>query len=331
GGMLPGLGWVVDGQVHSLPALYVGAVLAGLGAGMVYGTCVPNAVKWFARRRGLAAGLTVAGFGAGAALTVWPLFTMVQRSGPFQTFTFFGLVQGGVIILCGLFLVRPPERVAAAEERTVRCLQGRRDMTLGEALRSPVFWVMYATFTLVAAGGLMSVAQLGPIAKAFRVADLPIRVWFWTAPALRLALQLNNIVGGISRPLLGWISDSVGREKTLAVAFVVDAIGIWAFSRFGHTPVSFVLLVALVFFAWGELYSIFPSLMRDHFGQRYAATNYGVLYPAKGVASSYVTISAMITAATGSWTAALYLCVAMNLIPAFLVIGVLRPLRLREI
>src|SRR5262245_26531932 len=137
GGIFSGLGWVVDGQFHSLFALYVGAGLAGLGAGMVYGTCVPNAVKWFARRRGLAAGLTVAGFGAGAALTVWPLFTMIQRAGPFQTFTFFGLVQGGVIVLCGLFLVRPPERVTAAEERTVRCLQGRRDMTLGEALRSP--------------------------------------------------------------------------------------------------------------------------------------------------------------------------------------------------
>jgi len=184
--------------------------------------------------------------------------------------------------------------------------------------------------TLVAAGGLMAVAQLGPIAKAFHIGKVPIHLAMWTLPTILLTLQLNNVVGGIARPLLGWVSDYVGREKTLAVAFTVEGIGVWAFSRYGHTPVTFVLLSALVFFAWGEIYSIFPSLVRDHFGQRFAATNYGMLYTAKGIASFLVPISSVITAATGSWTAALYLSAALNIVAAVLV-AVLWPLRKREI
>jgi OFA family oxalate/formate antiporter-like MFS transporter len=331
GGILAALGWVVNGTIHTLPGLYAGGAIAGIGAGMIYGTCVPNAVKWFSRHRGLAAGLTVAGFGAGAALTVTPLVMMIERSGPFHTFTFFGIMQGAVIVICGLFLVSPPRQATAAMLRESRCLQGPGDSPLSQTLRSPVFWVMYVMFTLVAAGGLMAVAQLAPIAKSFKIADTPVQVAFWTAPALLLTLQLNNIVGGISRPLLGWISDNVGREKTLCVAFIVEGIGVWAFSKFGHTPVSFIALAALVFFAWGEVYSIFPSLVRDHFGQRYAATNYGVMYTAKGIGSLLVPISGIITAMTGSWTAALYLSAALNIIAAILAIAVLWPLRLREV
>jgi MFS transporter, OFA family, oxalate/formate antiporter len=330
GGIFCGLGWICDGQIHSLPGLYAGGALAGIGAGMIYGTCVPNAVKWFSKHRGLAAGLTVAGFGAGAALTVTPLVMMIERVGPFPTFTIFGIVQGAVIVICGFFLVSPPRDAAALRNEESRCLQGTHDATLGETLRSPVFWVMYLMFTLVAAGGLMAVAQLAPIAKAFHIAKAPIQVAAWTVPALLLTLQLNNIVGGIARPLLGWISDYVGREKTLCVAFIAEGIGVWAFSKFGHTPASFIALAAVVFFAWGEIYSIFPSLMRDHFGQRYAATNYGALYTAKGVGSLLVPISGVIAATSGGWAAALYVSAAMNIVAAILAI-VLWRLRVREI
>jgi len=331
GGILAALGWVCNGTIHSLAGLYAGSAIAGIGAGMIYGTCVPNAVKWFSRHRGLAVGLTVAGFGAGAALTVTPLVMMVERSGPFHTFVFFGIVQGAIIVLCGLFLVSPPRETTLAMQRDVRCLQGPGDSPVSQTVRSPVFWVMYAMFTLVAAGGLMAVAQLAPIAKAFHIANAPVHVALWTAPALLLTLQLNNIVGGISRPLLGWISDYAGREKTLCGAFIAEGIGIWLFSKFGHTPASFIALAAVVFFAWGEIYSIFPSLVRDHFGQRYAATNYGVLYTAKGVGALLVPISGIITAMTGSWTAALYVAAVMNIIAAILAIAVLWPLRVREV
>ncbi|HTW83254.1 MAG TPA: oxalate/formate MFS antiporter [Candidatus Sulfotelmatobacter sp.] len=330
GGVLVALGWTIDGTAHALVGLYVGAVVCGIGAGMIYATCVPNAVKWFAKHRGLAVGLTVAGFGAGAALTVTPLYYMVERAGPFPTFTFFGIVQGAVIVVCGFFLVRPPAAVSIEEQRQVRVLQGNGDVPPARTLRSPVFWLMYLSFTLVAAGGLMGVAQIAPIAKSFHIGKAPIHVGLWVVPTLLLTLQLNNIVGGIARPLLGWVSDYVGREKTLAIAFTVEGIGVLAFSKFGHTPVSFVLLSAVVFFAWGEIYSIFPSLVRDHFGQKYAATNYGMLYTAKGVASFLVPISAVITAATGSWTAALYLAAALNLVAAVCA-AALWPLRKREI
>ncbi|HTJ27485.1 MAG TPA: oxalate/formate MFS antiporter [Candidatus Limnocylindria bacterium] len=331
GGLFSGLGWVCNGQIHSLAGLYAGGALAGIGAGMIYGTCVPNAVKWFSKHRGLAAGITVAGFGAGAAVTVMPLVFMIQHVGPFPTFTFFGIVQGAVIVFCGLFLVSPPRNAVVQRNDESRCLQGTRDMTLGQTLGSPVFWVMYVMFTLVAASGLMAVAQLAPIAKAFHIGKAPIHLLgLWTVPALLLTLQLNNIVGGIARPLLGWISDYVGREKTLCVAFVAEGIGVWAFSKYGHTPVSFILLAAVVFFAWGEIYSIFPSLMRDHFGQRYAATNYGALYTAKGIGSLLVPISGIIAASSGGWSAALYLAAAMNIVAAILA-AVLWPLRVREI
>jgi|HubBroStandDraft_1064217.scaffolds.fasta_scaffold03080_9 OFA family oxalate/formate antiporter-like MFS transporter len=331
GGIFAALGWVCNGQLHSLPGLYLGGALAGIGAGMVYATCVPNAVKWFAANRGLAVGLTVAGFGAGAAVTVTPLVHMIQTAGPFPTFTFFGLAQGAVIILCGFFLVSPPRATTPAMLANVRCLQGTHDYTLLETLRSPVFWLLYAVFILIAAPGLMFVAQIAPVATAFHLAAIPVHVALWTAPVLLLTLQLNNIVGGISRISLGWISDRVGRERTLAVAFSVEGVGVWAFSRFGHTPVAFILLSALVFFAWGEIYSIFPALIRDHFGQRYAATNYGVLYTAKGVASLLVPISSAIAIATGSWTTVFYLAAVMNIVAAFLAIAVLWPLRLREV
>jgi OFA family oxalate/formate antiporter-like MFS transporter len=330
GGILVALGWVVDGSSHALLGLYVGAVLSGIGAGMIYATCVPNAVKWFARHRGLAVGLTVAGFGAGAALTVTPLYYMIDRVGPFPTFTFFGIVQGAVIVACGFFFVRPPAAVSIEEQRQVRVLQGLGDVPPQRTLTSPVFWLMYVAFTLVGAGGLMGVAQIGPIATSFHIAKAPIHLAMWVVPTLLLTLQLNNVVGGIARPLLGWVSDYVGREKTLAVAFTVEGVGVWAFSRYGHTPLTFVLLSALVFFAWGEIYSIFPSLVRDHFGQKYAATNYGMLYTAKGVASFLVPISSMITAATGSWTAALYLSAALNIVAA-LCVAALWPLRKHEI
>jgi OFA family oxalate/formate antiporter-like MFS transporter len=331
GGLFAAAGWICNGQLHSLRGLYIGGALAGIGAGMVYATCVPNAVKWFSANRGLAVGLTVAGFGAGAAVTVTPLVHMIQTAGPFPTFTFFGIVQGAVIVVCGLFLVSPPRATTPAMLANVRVLQGTHDYTLVETLCSPVFWLLYAVFILIAAPGLMFVAQIAPVATAFHLADSPVHVALWVAPVLLLTLQLNNIVGGISRISLGWISDRVGRERTLAVAFAVEGVGVWAFNRFGHSPISFILLSALVFFAWGEIYSIFPALIRDHFGQRYAATNYGVLYTAKGVASLLVPLSSAIAIATGSWTNVFYLAAIMNLVAAFLAAAVLGPLRLREV
>ncbi len=331
GGVLAGLGWVINANAHSLFTLYVGAVCAGIGAGIVYGTSIGNALKWFAGRRGLAAGLTSAGFGAGAALTVIPLTLMIKQSGYQQTFLVFGIAQGLIVLLAAMLLVKPPKAPPEAVPVNPRVLQNRRDFTPGETLRSPVFWVMYVMFVLAATGGLTAIAQLGPIANDRYINAIPVTLFGITAPALTYALSLNNIMNGFSRPLLGWVSDRIGREPTLFGAFIVEGCGIFALMKFGVTPVPFVLLSGLVFFAWGEIYSIFPAMTRDHFGQKYATTNYGMLYTAKGTASLLVPLASVVSAATGSWSAVLLIATTFDISAALIAILVLRPLRAREI
>jgi MFS transporter, OFA family, oxalate/formate antiporter len=329
GGIFAAAGWVTNSFATSLEVLYLGGILAGIGAGIVYGTCIGNAVKWFAGKRGLAAGLTAMGFGAGAALTVIPLTWMVKSSGWEQTFLVFGLLQGAIIVIAAMFLITPPA-MAIKESRPVKVLQGTHDYTPAETLRSPIFWVMYVMFTLVASGGLMAVAQLGPIATDFGIAKAPVSIFGISMATLTYALAINNLVNGFTRPFLGWISDNIGRELTMFIAFMLEGIGIFALMQYGHSPVAFVLLSGVVFFAWGEIFSIFPATARDQFGQKYATTNYGMLYTAKGTGSLIVPLASVLTTMTGSWTLALTVAAVFNIVAALLSIGVLRPLRVRE-
>jgi len=332
GGVLAGLAWVLDAHASSLMLLYVGGALAGVGAGIVYGTCIGNALKWFAGRRGLAAGMTSAGFGAGAAVTVIPLTMMIKSSGYQHTFQTFGLVQGLVIVIAAMFLVTPPKSLPVqAGAVNPNVLQSNREYSPAETLRSPIFWVLYVMFVLVASGGLTAVAQLGSIAKDYYIDNIPVTIFGITAVALTYALSLNNIMNGITRPLLGFLSDRIGRENTMFGAFLIEGIGIFALMKFGTTPVSFVLLSGVVFFAWGEIYSIFPATTRDHFGQKFATTNYGMLYTAKGTAALLVPLASVITAATGNWSATLLIAAAFNIIAALMAVLVLRPMRRREI
>ncbi len=305
-------------------------MLAGVGAGIVYGTSIGNALKWFAGRRGLAAGFTSAGFGAGAALTVIPLTMMVKQAGYQQTFFVFGILQGLIILIVSMILVTPPKAPAEAAKINPRVLQNLREFNPGETLRSPVFWVMYVMFVLAATGGLTAIAQLGPIANDRYINVIPVTILGITAPALTYALSLNNIMNGFSRPLLGFVSDRIGRELTLFIAFIVEGCGIFALAKFGTSPVPFVLLSGLVFFAWGEIYSIFPAMTRDHFGQKFATTNYGMLYTAKGTASLLVPVASVV-AATGGWTTVLIIATCFDISAAIIGLFILRPLRAREI
>src|SRR5579872_2207383 len=330
GGLLAGLAWVINSAATSVETLWIGGAVAGIGAGIVYGTCIGNALKWFAGRRGLAAGLTSAGFGAGAALTVVPLTMMIKADSYQHTFLFFGILQGAIVVLASLILVTPP-KLKPLDAKPPRVLQGTHDHAPAETLRSPVFWIMYVMFVMVGAGGLMAVAQLGPIAKDYYIDTFPVVLFGITAPALTYALSLNNIMNGITRPLLGFVSDRIGREVTMFWAFLLEGLGIFSLMKFGTTPVAFVLLSGLVFFAWGEIYSIFPSTTRDHFGQKYATTNYGMLYTAKGTASLVVPLASVLTAATGSWTAALTVAAVFNILAAIMALAVLLPARVREI
>ncbi len=327
GGVLIGLAWVLSAKLSSLPMLYLAQAIGGFGAGAVYASCLGNALKWFPDRRGLAAGVTGAGFGLGSALTIVPVSMMIKEQGFQHTFLFFGLLQGVAVGLCALFLKMPTKTDAKAPE-IARNLDHRQYNPL-EMMKTPVFWLMYLMFVMMAAGGLMAAAQLGPIAKDFGVADAPVSLIGITLPALTFALSIDRLLNGITRPLFGWISDRIGREATMFIAFGLEGLAILALSQFGHTPIMFVMLTGFVFFAWGEIYSLFPATSGDTFGARFAAANAGLLYTAKGAAALLVPFSSMLTAATGDWHLVLWIAAALNIATALLAVLALYPLRRR--
>lgn len=294
-GILAGLGWVFSGRAESLTGLYVSYAFSGLGAGVVYGTAVGSALKWFPDHRGLAAGLTAAGFGAGSALTVSPIANMINASGYQHAFVVWGIIQGVVVVVAALFLKSPPagwlpgswkERGAAE----VKKRQSAVDFTPAQMAATPQFWLMYLMMTLVATGGLMAIAQLAPMAIDFKVDKIPVKVLFLTLPALQFALSADRLVNGLCRPFWGWVSDHIGREKTMATAFGLEAIAIFVLIHFASHPLLFVVCSAFTFFGWGEIFSLFPATCGDFFGRKYATTNYGFLYTAKGTASVFVPI-----------------------------------------
>jgi OFA family oxalate/formate antiporter-like MFS transporter len=326
GGVLCGISWAMNSVIESLFLLYVSAAIGGIGAGAVYGTCVGNALKWFPDRRGLAAGLTAAGFGAGSALTIIPISNMIGASGYQATFLAFGIGQGLIVFALG-WILRAPQRGEVPAPVQSRLRQSDRDHGPAQVLRSPIFWVMYFMFVLVGAGGLMATANLAPIAKDFKIDGVPVSLIGITLPALTFALSIDRILNGVTRPFFGWVSDNIGRENTMFIAFAIEAVGIWMLSMFGQDPVNFVILSGLVFFAWGEIYSLFPSTCTDVFGSKFATVNAGLLYTAKGTASLLVPFGNMLKDYTGSWHAVFIVAAVMNALAAVMAIGVLKPMR----
>ncbi|HEX3538203.1 MAG TPA: oxalate/formate MFS antiporter [Stellaceae bacterium] len=326
GGILVGIAWALNSVADSLAVLYIAAAIGGVGAGAVYGTCIGNALKWFPDWRGFAAGITAAGFGAGSALTIIPIQNMIQSSGYQSTFLWFGIGQGIVVFVLAWLLRAPvPGEVPAPAQS--RLQQSATDRGPGEVLMSPIFWVMYVMFVLVGAGGLMATAQLAPIAKDFKIDAVPVSLIGLTLPALTFALSIDRILNGVTRPFFGWVSDNIGRENTMFIAFGLEAIGIWALSAFGHDPLHFVILSGLVFFAWGEIYSLFPATCTDVFGSRFATVNAGLLYTAKGTASLLVPLANVLVAYTGNWHAVFVVAALMNAVAAIMAIAVLKPMR----
>ncbi|MEO8564773.1 MAG: oxalate/formate MFS antiporter [Betaproteobacteria bacterium] len=326
GGILCGLAWAINSVASSLTMLYFAAALGGIGAGGVYGTCIGNAVKWFPGRRGLAAGLTAAGFGAGSALTIVPIAAMIRSNGYERTFLTFGLAQGLIVVVLGFALFAPPASMLVAPAKLAPGAS-RHQATPGEMVKSPIFWLMYLMFVLMGAGGLMATAQLALIAKDFKVADAPVSLVGLTLPALTFALALDRVLNGVTRPFFGWVSDHIGRENTMFIAFGLEGVGILALARYGADPVSFVILSGLVFFAWGEIYSLFPATVTDTFGARYATTNTGLMYTAKGTAALLVPLGNVLMTATGTWLAVFVIGASMNILAAVLALFVLKPMR----
>ena len=326
GGVLVAAGWIVNAFAGSLTALYIGSGLAGIGGGAVYATCVGNAVKWFPDHRGLAVGLTAAGFGAGAALTVVPVNLMIHAAGYQSAFLWFGLGQGVLLILLAPIMRAPaPGELPATALPRVR--QSAICCTPREVLASPVFWLLYLMFVMVSASGLMVTAQIAPIAKDYGLSASPL---LWGASALSVALVVDNVMNGLARPFFGFISDRIGREPTMAIAFSLGAASYWLLAMAGHTPWMFVLAAAMVFFTWGEIFSLFPSTCTDLFGTRYASANAGMLYTAKGLSVFLVPLGNVLVARTGSWTSVFLACAVANVFVVVLALFILRPIRIHR-
>jgi OFA family oxalate/formate antiporter-like MFS transporter len=325
GGVCTFLAWYINSQAASLHMLYLGGAVAGIAGGAVYGTCIGNALKWFPDRRGLCGGLTAAGFGAGAALTIAPIRSMIHTSGYQHTFLVFGIIYGIIIVVVSNF-IRAPGAHELPPLRKAKVLQGSEDVPPSQALRSPIFWVMYLMFFLVAAGGLMSIAQLAPIAKERGIADTLVTIFGITTPAIVAALTAHNITNGVGRPLNGWISDHIGRANMMAIAFGIGALCLAAFGFLGKTPVSFIVTDALVFLFWGDIFSLFAAAVGDVFGREYVTVNYGIMYTAKGAAALLVPLGNLLTQMTGSWHAVYVVGCGMNLVAALLGFFVLRPI-----
>jgi MFS transporter, OFA family, oxalate/formate antiporter len=325
GGIMIALSWVMNSYVDSLVLLYAAAIIGGIGAGAVYGTCVGNALKWFPDRRGLAAGATAAGFGAGAAITVVPIANMIAASGYQSAFFTFGIGQGLIVFILSFFLC-PPSVAMPAKKQQLHLPQTKIDFTPPQVLRSPTFWIMYLVFVMVASGGLMTAAQIAPIAKDFKIADVPVTLAGFQMAALTFAISLDRVFDGFGRPLFGWISDNIGREHTMFIAFGTAALMLLTLSTYGHIPIVFVLSTAVYFGVFGEIYSLFPATSGDTFGVKYATTNNGMLYTAKGTASLLVPLASIVSANYG-WQSVFVIAVALNATAALLALFVIKPLR----
>src|SRR5476651_1591945 len=325
GAVLVALAWVINAYATSLTMLYVGAAISGTGAGAIYATCVGNAVKWFPDRRGLAVGLTAAGFGGGAALTVVPIGMMIQSLGYSQTFLWFGIAQGAVLLAIAP-LMRAPFEGELQKMAAPKVPQATRSSTPGEVLRSPIFWLLYVMLVLISASGLVVTAQIAPIAKDLGLSKVTLILG---ASVLSVALVVDSVMNGMARPFFGWVSDNIGRENTMMIAFTLGGLSYLALGHFGTSPWMFVICAALIFFTWGEIFSLFPSTCTDLFGNKYATTNAMLLYTAKGTSAWLVPLANMSKDSSGSWNNVFLMAAGVNFAVVLAAWLILKPARKR--
>ncbi|HEX7391234.1 MAG TPA: oxalate/formate MFS antiporter [Acidiphilium sp.] len=329
GAALTGLSWILASRVTSLMGLYATyGVLGGIGTGIIYVGVVSMMVQWFPDKRGLAAGIVAAGYGFGAFLTTFPIARSLHSSaGLSGTLLTYGIIIGAVGILAALGMRRPdtatvPHVAPHAEEHGL--VQEIRDHAPREMLRSPIFWLMFVMMTMMSTSGLMAISQMGVVAHDYHVADALV----FGLGALPLALSIDRITNGLTRPFFGWVSDRIGREATMTIAFGIEGVAMTVWLLYAHHPLTFAILSGVVFFGWGEIFSLFPATLTDTFGTKNATTNYGFLYMAQGVGSVLGgPLAALLHGATGSWAVVFGVVIAMNFLTAFLAIAVLKPMR----
>jgi oxalate/formate antiporter len=325
GAILTGLSWVLAAQASSLPVLYLTyGLFGGIGTGIIYVGVVGLMVKWFPDRRGFAAGVVAAGYGMGAILTTFPITNSLSANGLASTLTTFGMIFAVVGIAAALGLRTPPAGFTPGP--AIEAKSAVPDVRWSDMLKHPIFWLMFLMMTMMSTSGLMVISQMASFAKDFGITTVTV----FGLAALPLALTIDRFTNGLTRPFFGWVSDRYGRESTMAFAFILEGLAMIAWLAMRDNPVLFVLLSGLVFFGWGEIFSLFPSTLTDTFGARNATTNYGFLYMAQGVGSVLGgPLAAMLYQETGSWTTVFAVVISMDIITGLLAWFVLRPMRQR--
>jgi MFS transporter, OFA family, oxalate/formate antiporter len=331
GAIMSGGSWVLSSYADSLAALYVSyGVIGGFGTGIIYVGIIGLVVRWFPDRRGLATGLAAAGYGFGAFFTSFPIDTMIKSSGYERTLLVWGIIQAAIGVVAALGLRIPPEgyRPTGFDPETVNLeMQSRRSYSPKEMLQSPIFYLLFIMMAMMSTSGLMVVSNVGPFANEYKVAQVLV----FGVAALPLSLTLSRVTNGLTRPFFGWVSDRIGRESTMALAFSLEAVAIVVLFAFIDNPAMFVVLTGLVFFGWGEIFSLFPSTLTDTFGPKFAATNYGFLYIAQGVGSIFGgPAAAFLKQQTGSWTTVFILVACLDALTALAAITLLKGMRRRH-
>ncbi|MDB5511219.1 MAG: oxlT [Enterovirga sp.] len=323
GTALSGLGWVLSAHATSLFGLYLTyGLFCGIGTGIVYVGIVGLMVRWFPDRRGFAAGLVAAGYGMGAMFTSFPITAMLESSGYQATLTTFGVILGVVGVVAALGL-RAPEPGEVPQAASAALVTGR-DTTPRDMLRTPLFWLMFAMMTMMSTGGLMVTSNFANFARDFGVANAVV----FGLAALPLALTFDRIMNGFTRPFFGWVSDNIGRENTMGIAFILEGVAIGLLLYFRENPFMFVLLSGVVFFGWGEIFSLFPSTLTDSFGTKHATTNYGFLYIAQGIGSILGgPVAALMRDSFGSWLPVFAIVIVLDVLTGLLALFVLKPTR----
>jgi oxalate/formate antiporter len=327
GTILAGASWIIGAHATSLASLYLTyGLFAGLGTGIVYIGVVGLMVKWFPDRRGLAAGIAAAGYGMGASITTFPIAHSLATVGLEQTLTIFGFVFGGVGLFAALALRTPPDGYHVAMSPAAAAVHARPDVPPSRMLREPIFWLMFLMMVMMSTSGLMVVSQMGAFARDFGVAEATV----FGMAALPLALTIDRITNGLTRPFFGHISDRIGRENTMLIAFAMEGVAMTVWFLYRDNALLFVMLSGLVFFGWGEIFSLFPSTLTDTFGSRFASTNYGFLYTSAGFGAILgAPFAALLFQSAGNWTAVFVTAITANFLTAFLAIAVLKPMRRR--
>jgi oxalate/formate antiporter len=325
GALMAGGGWVLSSYVDNIWALYLTyGVISGFGTGIIYVGIIGLMVRWFPDRRGLATGLAAAGYGFGAIFTSFPIDSMIKSAGYAHTLVVWGIIQGAIGIIAAQWLRMPPDGWQPPGHASATAMQSGKSYTPAQMLQSPVFWLLFLMMSMMSTSGLMVVSNVGPFAKEYNVAEALVL----GMAALPLSLTLSRFTNGLTRPFFGWVSDHIGRETTMALAFSLECAAILVLFAFIDRPALFVVLTGLVFFGWGEIFSLFPSTLTDTFGPKYAATNYGFLYIAQGIGSILGgPAAAFLKQTTGSWTSVFITVAVLDAVTAILAITLLRQLR----